>query len=157
LEDTRQWVPLDDDRMPTLMDHYKCPHFDAKGEVDHVYADLDVPTTWLLTSFYWDNAIYFGTGPKPGPDGTLAITMPMDDAKLPAIAAEDIGRCAYGLFVRGDDFIGKKVGIAGEHLTGAQMAQSFSRALGREVRYNNVTPDAYRHLGFPGAEDLGNM
>jgi uncharacterized protein YbjT (DUF2867 family) len=157
LEDTRQWVPLDDDRMPTLMGQYKCPHFDAKGEADHVYADLRVPTTWLLTSFYWDNAISFGTGPKPGPDGTLAITMPMDDKKLPAIAAEDIGRCAYGLFTRGDAFIGKRVGIAGEHLTGQQMAEKFSRALGREVRYNNVPPDVYRDLGFPGAEDLGNM
>ena len=34
LEDTRQWVPLDDDRMPTLQGKYKVPHFDAKGEAD---------------------------------------------------------------------------------------------------------------------------
>jgi hypothetical protein len=25
------------------------------------------------------------------------------------------------------------------------------------VRYNAVTPTAYRSFGFPGAEDLGNM
>ena len=34
LEDTRQWIPLDDDRMPTLMEKYKVPHFDAKGEAN---------------------------------------------------------------------------------------------------------------------------
>ncbi len=157
LEDTRQWVPLGDNRMPTLMDNYKVPHFDAKGEANHIFTELGLPVTFLLTSFYWDNLIYFGMGPKKGPDGKLAITFPMGDKKLPGIAAEDIGKCAYGVFKRGTEFIGKTVGIAGEQLTGAQMAAALTRALGREVRYNGVTPDEYRSFGFPGADDLGNM
>lgn len=156
LEDTRKWVPLDDDRMPTLMGKYKVPHFDAKGEADHFFRDLGVPTTFLLTSFYWDNFIHFGMGPKKGPDGALAITLPMDDKKLPGIAAGDIGACAYGIFKTGRD-VGKTVGIAGEHLTGDQMAAALGKALGRPVRYNAVPPEAYRSFGFPGAEDLGNM
>src|SRR5213596_1534499 len=98
LEDTRKWVPLSDSRMPTLMGKYKVPHFDSKGESNALFAETGVPTTFLLTSFYWDNFISFGMGPKPGPDGKLAITMPMGQAKLPGIAAEDIGRCAYGVF-----------------------------------------------------------
>jgi uncharacterized protein YbjT (DUF2867 family) len=157
LEDTRRWVPLSDDRMPTLMGKYKVPHFDAKGEADHFFTDLGVPTTLLVTSFYWDNFIYFGMGPKKGPDGKLAITLPMGDKKLPGIAAEDIGRCAYGIFKKGQEFIGKTVGIAGEHLTGAEMAAAFSAALGQPVSYNAVSPEVYRGFGFPGAEDLGNM
>ncbi len=157
LEDTRQWVPLSDNRMPTLMDKYKVPHFDAKGASNKVFTELGVPTTFLLTSFYWDNLIYFGMGPKKGPDGTLAITFPMGDKKLPGIAAEDIGRCAYGIFKKGSAYIGKTVGIAGEHLTGQQMAAELTKALGQTVRYNAVTPEAYRGFGFPGAEDMGNM
>ncbi|MBZ5669759.1 MAG: NmrA/HSCARG family protein [Acidobacteriia bacterium] len=157
LEDTRKWVPLADSRMPTLMGKYKVPHFDAKGEADHVFTDLGVPTTFLLTSFYWDNFIYFGMGPKKGPDGKLAITLPMGDKKLPAIAVEDIGKCAYGILKKGREFIGKTVGIAGEHLTGSEMAAALSRALGQDVRYNAVPADAYRSFGFPGAADLGNM
>jgi uncharacterized protein YbjT (DUF2867 family) len=157
LEDTRQWVPLSDNRMPTLMGKYKVPHFDAKGASNKVFTELGVPTTFLLTSFYWDNFIDFGTAPKKGPDGKLAITLPMGDKKLPGIAAEDIGRCAYGIFKRGSEYIGKTVGIAGEHLTGEQMAAEFTKALGHTVRYNAVTPEAYRGFGFPGAEDLGNM
>ena len=156
-EDTRKWVPLSDNRMPTLMGKYKVPHFDAKAEADSIFTYLGVPTTFLLTSFYWENLIYFGMGPKKGPDGTLAFTLPMGDKKLPGIAAEDIGRCAYGIFKRGSEFIGKTVGVAGEHLTGAQMAASLAKALGQEVHYNSVTPEVYRSFGFPGAEDLGNM
>jgi uncharacterized protein YbjT (DUF2867 family) len=157
LEDTRRWVPLDDDRMPTLMTEYKVPHFDAKGEANHLFADHGAPTTFLLTSFYWDNLISFGMGPKKGADGTLVLTLPMGDKKLPGIAAEDIGKCAYGIFKQGRSYIGRTVGIAGEHLTGTAMAAALARALGREVIYNPVTPAAYRDFGFPGAEDLGNM
>jgi uncharacterized protein YbjT (DUF2867 family) len=157
LEDTRKWVPLSDDRMPTLQGKYKVPHFDAKGESDHFFADAGVPTTFLLTSFYWDNFIYFGMGPKKGPDGKLGITFPMGDKKLPGIAAEDIGRCAYGIFKKGNEFIGKTVAISGENLTGAQIATVFSEVLGKEVRYNSVPPEVYRGFGFPGADDLGNM
>ena len=157
LEDTRRWVPLDDQRMPTLMGKYKVPHFDAKGEADGFFRSLGVPTTFLLTAFYWDNFIYFGSGPKAGPDGVLAVTFPLDDKKLPSIAVEDIGKSAYAVFKRGDEFRGKTIGIAGEHLTGAQIAAVFTKALGREVRYNNVPADVYRSFGFPGADDLGNM
>ena len=157
LEDTRRWVPLDDDRMPTLMGSYKVPHFDAKGESDRIFTELGVPTTFLLTSFYWDNLIHFGMGPKPAGDGTLAFTLPMGSAKLPGIAAEDIGGCAYGVFKRGSELIGKTVGIAGEHLSGEEMAAALGRALGTQVRYQAIEPAVYRGLAFPGAEDLGNM
>jgi uncharacterized protein YbjT (DUF2867 family) len=157
LEDTRKLVPLTDNRMPTLNGKYKVPHFDGKGEADHIFSDLGLPVTFLLTSFYWDNFIYFGSGPKKGPDGKLALTFPLGDKKMPGIAAEDIGKCALGIFKKGREYIGKTVGIAGGHLTGAQMAASLSRALGKEVVYNSVPPEVYRAFGFPGAEDLGNM
>jgi uncharacterized protein YbjT (DUF2867 family) len=157
LEDTRKLVPLSDDRMPTLMGKYKVPHLDGKGEADHLFTEAGVPTTFLLTSFYWDNFIHFGMGPKKGPDGVLALTLPMGDKKLPGIAASDIGPCALGIFKKGREYIGKTVGIAGEHLTGQAMAAAFARALGREVRYNAVPPDVYRGFGFPGADELGNM
>lgn len=157
LEDTRNWIPLSDNRMPTIHGKYKVPHFDAKGEADPYYLQTGVPTTLLLTSFYWDNMVFFGSGPKKGPDGKLALTLPMGDKKLPSMAVEDIGKCAYGIFKRGKEYIGKKLGIAGEHLTGAQMAASLTKALGQPVAYNAVTPDVYRSFGFPGADDLGNM
>jgi uncharacterized protein YbjT (DUF2867 family) len=157
LEDTRRWVPLGDDRMPTLHGKYKVPHFDGKGEANRIFVDLGLPVTLLNTSFYWDNFVYFGVGPKPGPDGVLAIGFPMGDKRLPGIAAADIGRCALGIFKAKGEFIGKTVGIAGEHLTGAQLAEKMGRAIGRTVRYIDVPPEVYRGFGFPGADDMGNM
>lgn len=157
LEDTRQSIPLSDNRMPTLMGKYKVPHFDGKGEANAIFSELKVPTTFLVTSFYWENFIYFGMGPKKGADGKLAITLPLGNKKLASIASEDIGKTAYAIFEEGAEMIGKTVGIAGGHLTGEQLAKSLSKALGQPVVYNAVSPAAYRGFGFPGAEDLGNM
>ena len=88
LEDTRQLVPLTNNRMPHLQGKYKVLHSDGKGESNHFFTDARVPTTFLLTSLYWDNFVYFGMGPKKGPDGQLVITFPTGDKKIPGIAAE---------------------------------------------------------------------
>jgi len=157
LEDTRKWIPLSDNRMPTLQEKYKVPHFDGKGEAEKYFTELNLPVTFLLTSGYWENMIYFGWGPARGEDGKLALNLPLGEKKLPGIAVGDIGKSAYQIFKRGNEFIGKKVGIAGEHLTGKQMAESLSKALGEEVGYNAVPFDVYRSFGFPGADDVGNM
>jgi len=157
LEDVKKWVPLSDNSMPTLHGKYKVPHFEGKGESDQYFIDYGVPVTFMRASYYWDNIIYFGHGPKKGADGKLAITFPMGNKKMAGIAAEDIGKCAYGIFKKGKALIGKTIGIAGEQLTIGEMAKAMSKALGREVVYNEVTPDQYRGFGFPGADDLGNM
>jgi len=156
LEDTRKYVPLHDDRMPTLMGKYKVPHFDAKGEADALFTER-APTTLLATSFYWDNLIHFGMGPQPAGDGTYTFSLPMGKAKLPGIAVEDIGKCAYGIFRKGTKLVGERLAIAGEHLTGAEMAAALSDALDVTVSYRAVPFDTYRDLDFPGADDLGNM
>jgi len=156
-EDTRKFIPLSDNRMPTLQGKYKVAHFDGKAEGNAEFSKLGVPTTFLLTSFYWENLIYFGSGPQKGPDGKLALVYPMGDKKLPGIAAEDIGKCAYGIFKRGREFIGKTPGVAGQHLTGAQMAAALTQALGQPIGYNDVPADVFRGFGFPGADDVGNM
>jgi uncharacterized protein YbjT (DUF2867 family) len=126
LEDTRDFVPLDDDRRPTLMDNYKVPHFDAKGEANKFFEEAGVPTTYFLASFYWENMIYFGQGPQKNQEGNYILALPMADKKLAGIAAEDIGKCAYGIFKKGKEYIGKTVGVAGDQLTGNEMAELLS-------------------------------
>ena len=157
LEDTRKWVPLDDNRMPTLQGKYKVPHFDGKGEADHYFTDAGLPVTFMRASYYWENMIYFGMGPKKGPDGNYSITFPMGDKKMAGIGAEDIGRCAYGIFKKGKELFGKTVGVAGDQITLGDMAKTMSKILGKEISYNEITPEQYRGFGFPGADDLGNM
>jgi uncharacterized protein YbjT (DUF2867 family) len=156
LEDTRKLMKADDKRMPMLQNVYRVPHFDAKNEANAYFAGL--PTTYLVTSFYWDNLYMFGLAPKKGADGKYAWAYPMANAKMAGIAAEDIGKVAYGIFKAGSEYIGKTVGIVGENLTVAEMGEKLSRQLGiGPVTYNAVDADAYRGFGFPGADEMGNM
>ena len=157
LEDTRKFIPLSDNRMPTLMDKYKVPHFDGKGESDEFFKQAGVPTTFFMIAFYWENMIYFGAGPQKGPDGRYYISYPMGDKKMAGIKAEDIGPCALSVFKNPSEFIGKTIGIAGDELTISEMAETLSKVLGKEILYNPVSADTYRGFGFPGVDDMGNM
>jgi uncharacterized protein YbjT (DUF2867 family) len=157
LEDTRKWVPLADGRLPTLQGKYKVPHFDAKGDADRVFATEAAPTSYLMAAFYWENFVHFGMGPRKGADGALVLALPLGGVKLPGIGAVDIGKCAFGIFRRGTGAIGQRFGVAGEILSGEEMATKFGRALGKKVEFQDVPFDVYRGLGFPGADDIGNM
>lgn len=157
LEDVRKYVPLDDDRLPTLYGAFKCPHFDSKGAMDDTFTREGAPTTFMRVAFYWDNFIHFGMGPRRGEDGNLVLALPLGGAKLPGIAVDDVGRCAHGIFREGTGSVGSYVGIAGETLSGEEMAAKMGRAMGQTIHFYDVPFDAYRKLGFPGAEDLGNM
>jgi len=156
LEDTRQLMKPDDKRMPMLQEKYRVPHFDGKAEGNAYFQGL--PVTFLVTSFYWDNLYLFGLAPKKGDDGVYSWTFPMGGARLAGIAAEDIGKAAYGIFKAGRQYIGKTVGITGENLTVNEMSDKLGKGLGiGKVQYNAVEPDVYRGFGFPGADEMGNM
>jgi uncharacterized protein YbjT (DUF2867 family) len=156
LEDTRQWMAPSDTRMPMLQDVYRVPHFDAKAEADEYFKGL--PVTYLRSTFYWDNLYMFGLAPKKGDDGVYSWAFPLGNAKMAGIAAEDIGKCAYGIIKSGSQYIGKTVGITGENLTVDEMSDKLSKGLGiGAVKYNAVDPNVYRSWGFPGADEMGNM
>ena len=156
LEDTRKLMDPGDKRMPFLQEKYRVPHFDAKAEADAYFSGL--PVTYLVTSFYWDNLYMFGLAPKKDESGVYSWTFPMGNSKLAGIAAEDIGKVAYGIFKAGQEYVGKTVGITGENLTINEMGEKLSKGLGiGSVKYNAVEADTYRGFGFPGADEMGNM
>lgn len=157
LEDTREFLPADGAHMPVLEGRFNVPHFDAKGEAHRFFAQQRVPVTYLYTACYWENLIHFGMGPQRQPDGTLVVTFPTGAARIPWIGAEDIGIAAREIFLRGDALVYDSIGIAGDHLTGAELAAHLGRALGEPVGYRAVSPAEFRALGFDGAGELGNM
>lgn len=156
LPDTRELIAADDERVPTLFDHYKVPHFDSKGEANAFFTEAGVPTTFLATTFFFEAFLdYFP--PARDDDGVLAIHLPMADAKLPGIAAEDIGRTAFGVFERGPELAGQTVAISGENLTGDEYAAVLTKELGETVAYRPMSVADLRALPIPGADDLANM
>ncbi|WP_433074600.1 NmrA/HSCARG family protein [Dactylosporangium sp. CA-052675] len=155
LEDTREAIPADDNRIPYLGDGYRVPHFDVKGAAaDARFAESGLPTTYLLMSFYWDNLL---TPPQRDPDGTLALHLPLGNTPIAGVASDDIGRVARRVLRQPSETIGATVPVVGEHLTGEQMAAALSAVLGEPVAYRPPTHDQFRSFGFPGADELGNM
>jgi uncharacterized protein YbjT (DUF2867 family) len=155
LEDTRTLMSADDTRMPMLQTKYRVPHFDAKAEANAAFAGL--PVTYLVTSFYWDNLYMFNLAPKKDDKGVYSWTFPMGEAKLPGIAAEDIGKVALGIFKAGSEYIGKTVGIAGESLSFQEMSKKLESIGIAPVQFNAVDANLFRSFGFPGADEYGNM
>jgi len=156
LPDTRKHIPLDDNRVPTLQDRYKVPHFDGKGEADQLFVDAGVPTTNLSTTFFFE-AFVTSFAPMRCDDGRLLITLPIGQAKLPGIAVEDVGRTAFGIFMRGRKYIGETVNISGENLTGLEYAARMGKELGEEIDYRPMSVDAVRALDHPAADEMANM
>jgi uncharacterized protein YbjT (DUF2867 family) len=100
--------------------------------VDCLFTEEEAPTTYLLAAFYWENFTYIGMGPRKGTNGEFVLSIALGGAKLPGIAAEDIGGCAHGQFRRGASTAGQRYGIAGESLSGPEMAANMANALGRK-------------------------
>jgi uncharacterized protein YbjT (DUF2867 family) len=132
------------------------PHLDGKGQVTREFADSGLPITTFLTSFYYENFIYFGMGPAKHGDGPHAITFPMGDMKKTMVSVADIGKAACAI-LRDPSTIGKTVGVKSDIMTCKEIADTFSKVLGVPVVYNDVPTEVYASFGFPGADDLANM
>jgi uncharacterized protein YbjT (DUF2867 family) len=154
-EDTRDFFGTDDSMAPSVEGGYKVPHFDAKAEANELFTRLGVPTTFLMTTFYFE-ALKLG-GHVTRENGKLRVTLPIADARMSGVASDDIGRTALGVFKRGTEFIGKTVGVAGSHLTGEEWAAALATALGEEVEYRPISWEEFRAYPFPGAVEISNM
>jgi uncharacterized protein YbjT (DUF2867 family) len=156
LEDTRPHFEHLGSDLPVLEDGYKVPHFDVKGEANAYFLELGVPTTFLETTFYYESFL-MGQGPQRDQGGRLVLSLPLADTAFAMVAAEDIGRTAYGIFKAGSRFIGRTVGLAGAHATGEELAEIFTRVLGEKVYYAPITFDQMRAAEWDLAREIGNM
>ncbi|MCR3752607.1 NmrA/HSCARG family protein [Lentzea californiensis] len=157
LEDTREVISLDDDRMPTLDEKYKVPHFDVKGgEADPLFEQAGLPTTYVRMSFYWNNLLR-GMAPHRAADGSLVLSLPMGESRISGIATEDIGKAIVSVLKHPEKSVGQTIGLGAEHLTGQEVAQAFSDVLGEDVRYEPLSHNDFRALGFREAVEIGNM
>jgi uncharacterized protein YbjT (DUF2867 family) len=153
LEDTRPHFHHLGIDVPTLEKDYLVPHFDGKANANAYFTSLGVPTTLLEITFFYE-AFLRGQGPHRDPDGHLVLSIPLGDSMMALVAAEDIGRTAYGIFQVGARLIGRTVGLAGTHATGKQLAELFANLLGEPVAYRPQTYEQVRNARFPRAEEM---
>lgn len=125
-------------------------HFDSKREIELHLLGLGVPLTILRPVFLLENF----DAPHYKPmilGGTLALPIP-SDRLIQVIASEDVGALAALVFSQPDRFVGEAVEIGTAELTGPQMAEVFSRVLGREVRFVQAPIERLRAMNPEVAE-----
>lgn len=155
-EDTRPHFTHLGIDVPTLDEGYKVSHFDNKAEANGFFTDLAVPTTFLTPSFFYE-LLLGGRRPQRESDGVLALKLPIGDGTIALVAAEDVGRTAYGIFRAGARLIGATVALAGTRATGVQIADALGRALGERVDFRPYTFEGMRTSGDPRAHEAANM
>ncbi|XP_035683386.1 nmrA-like family domain-containing protein 1 isoform X4 [Branchiostoma floridae] len=136
---------------------FPCPHFDAKGLIEEYMTSIELPVTFVRFSFYYENYISL-LKPQKQEDGTYVLGVPMEGAAMDIVSAGDMGPAVRAIFKSWAQWIRKAVGFSGDKLTIQQTADILSKHLAPKVfKASDMTADAFAQLGFPGADDLGNM
>lgn len=155
--DTRRLIDDGDRRFPTLLQRYKTPPFDAKGESDLFFAASGASVTFIETALLWERLVEFGMTPRRGRDGCLRLTMPAGDGVLPWIAAADVGHAVLTLLQRGAPNGVRRVPLVGALLSGNEMAAALTRALGEPVAYDDLPLELLEARPLPGSEELASV
>jgi uncharacterized protein YbjT (DUF2867 family) len=111
-------------------------HWESKWEVEKHIRSLKLPATILRPVAFMEN--YYIAQVEIGLlKGKLADPI-RGDKPYQTIAVEDIGAFAALAFERPNEFIGLELEIAGSELTNVEAAATFSRVLGRPVKFQHI-------------------
>ena len=117
------------------------PHFDSKRQVEEHMLDLGLPVTILRPVFFMENLAFLG--PQEDDGGGLVVRMPLPGGvPLQMIAVDDVGAVALAALRDPGAVPGGAVEIAGDEVTGEQVAAAYAAHTGREVRYEPLPVDA---------------
>jgi uncharacterized protein YbjT (DUF2867 family) len=118
------------------------PHFDTKHKIEQHIAASGIPYTIIGPTAFMENFIQIQSieGLK---GGKLRRALPAS-RPVQLIAVEDIGAFAVFAIEHPQFFLNKRIDIAGDELTGEQTAAMLSRAIGREITYEEFSPEVLK-------------
>jgi uncharacterized protein YbjT (DUF2867 family) len=114
--------------------HTGIPHFESKWEIEQHIQALGLPATIIRPVAFMDN---FNWQRPSILNGTFSGFPLRHNATLQLIAVDDIGVFGALAFERPQGYLGKAIEIAGDELTEPQIAETFSRVIGRPVQYSD--------------------
>lgn len=117
-------------------------HFESKWRIEQHIRALGLPATILRPVFFMEN-FFFPNFRGPILEGTLNWEL-RPDTRLALVAVDDIGAFAALALERPDEFIGRAIEIGGDELTPPEVAERFSEAIGRPVRFVEQSMDQIR-------------
>ena len=112
------------------------PHFDSKYRVERYAREIGAPVTVSAPAYFMDN-VFAPWNIDVVKTESFGMAMP-GDRPLQQIAVRNIGEFAVALFERGEKVVGERYDIAGDELSGAEMARQLSEALGRTIKYSEL-------------------
>lgn len=118
------------------------PHFDSKYKVEQHLLNSGVPFTIIGPVFFMENWLSPWFLPSLQ-EGNVALAMP-GERSLAQISIEDIGKFAALIFERPGDFLGKRIDIAGDDLSGQKVAKRLGRHVGKEFGYFQIPIEGMR-------------
>ena len=132
--------------------HTGIPHFDNKWRVEETIRSLRFPSYVIIRPVFFMENLLAPDTVKAISNGVLPLGI-RPETKLQSIAVRDIG--AYGLqaFERAGELNGREINIAGDELTGPEMAKILSDVTGRRVQFQQIPIEGIR--GF--SEDVALM
>lgn len=109
------------------------PHFETKAELERRLPGLGLPFTIVAPVAFMENLLAPWT--LPGlQQGVLAVALPAD-RPLQQVALTDLASFVTLVLEERERFLGQRVEIASDEVTGARQAELLSELSGREIRY----------------------
>jgi uncharacterized protein YbjT (DUF2867 family) len=127
------------------------PHFDSKTEIEAYLRKSSVPHTIIGPVFFMENWLSPWFLPALQ-EGNVALAMP-GGRKLAHISVGDIGRFAPLIFARREEFLGKRIDIATDNLSGYELADKIGRHTGRKLGFYEIPLEGMREQN----EDFAKM
>ncbi|MBN2012281.1 NmrA/HSCARG family protein [candidate division KSB1 bacterium] len=125
------------------------PHFESKWEVEKYIKSLELPATIVRPVFFMENFLAPDSKRRIN-DGSLSFSLHRQN-KLQVIAVDDIGWFVAKAFAEPESYIGKALDIAGDEVSGEQIAMAFSQKLGHSVTYVELPTDQLRQVNMDRA------
>ena len=106
---------------------YSVPHFDSKGRISDYFKQLNVPLTEVALAMYMENFATY-CKPRPNSEGVYEVALPLDDKPVDLIyTSGDLGGIVSWVFDNPKEALGKFYGLAGDSLTGEQIAATYEK------------------------------
>jgi len=123
------------------------PHFESKYKVEQHIRNLVLPHTIIGPTFFMENLL--GPGLEQG-----QLALPLSPSTiLQQSALENIAEFSAMVLERRNPFLGKRIDIASDEVTGEQITKILSKESGLHIRYVHIPLDRV----YQSNEDMARM
>lgn len=112
-------------------------HFDTKSRIEEHIRGLDISSTIIRPASFMEILLLPGMGLA---DGQFSFLMHAEQP-IQFVAVRDIGLVVAEIFSSPADFIGHTISIAGDSLTGDQLAHHLGNRMQRSITYRRIDDD----------------